>query len=85
MEILKPLLDDLKKEIIARNETQFVDTKKEKKSGDSDNGHFHSHAHDHHFKNYEERKLSRKFSRIADILERNMETGYLGSIKLFYL
>ena len=111
-EILKPFLVDLKKEIIAKNETQVVDAKQANspevdihvfslhEGGDSDdridhtahdNDHHHDHQHHDHDKEHntadneiiqevgeiidEERKLSSKFSGIADILEKKMEAG----------
>ena len=109
-EILQPFLDDLKKEIIVKNETQVVDAKQAPEmdvhffslheGGDSDDGidntahdnvHHHDHQHHHHGEGHntvdneiiqevgeivaEERKLSKKFSGIADILEKKMEAG----------
>ena len=122
-EILQPFLDELKKEIIAKNETKVIDAKQatspimdvhvfsldKGKNSDLDFDHAHTHGHNHlHDDNYhddheeeqkvddneiiqevaeiidEERKLSRKFSGIAEILERKMEAGYLVSDVRFH-
>ena len=118
--ILQPILDNLKSEIIASNETLVVDAKQHPQGMEdhvfsliededniivhSDHDH-HLHHHDHHHDHdqqhqhhhheeehvavdkelikevdeiiQEERKLSRKFSGIADILEKKMEAGLL--------
>ena len=111
-EILQPFLDDLNKEIIAKNETQVLDANQANylevdahvfslhEGGDShekmnhtahDSNHHHDHHHAHGVEHDtvdneeipevgeiigEERKLSRKFSGIAKILEKKMEAGF---------
>ena len=120
-EILQPFLDDLKKQIIAKNETQVVDAKQANylkvdahvfslhEGGDSDEkknhtAHDSNHHHDHHHAHGvehntvnneeipevgviigEERKLSRKFSGIAKILEKKMEAGFQTFIEKFHI
>ena len=108
-DVLQPILEELKREIIARNETQVVDvhvfTLDDGEDSDNrrdepdfehdnlrENGTHHEHHHVQHqpenedsIENevfdeveeiiVEERKLSRKFSGIADMLERKMEAG----------
>ena len=129
--ILQPILDNLKNEIIARNETQVVDAEQyplgieahvfslNEDAGTTivhsdhddhlhyqdhhhDNHHNHDHqhhAHPHHEVEHstvdneiiqevgeiigEDRKLSMKFSGIADILEKKMEAGFFLFLRNF--